>query len=331
MDDLWINKAYIYAVRIMVTGANGFLGSWICRVLSTEHEVTAIIRPHANDYRLFGIDFLKTVRGQEDEFHNIVKAYSPEVVILCDWWGVESDFRNDQEQFSNVKRFGKRISSLNSVSTVIGIGSQAEIGPKFESIPEEVLDAPTTLYGKAKVEVRELLQSKLNPDVRFVWGRTFSSYGPLDSESWFLPSTINKILKRQRVPLTKGEQEWSFLHALDLGLAIGSIVSNENIKGVVNLGNPNTNTISEVAHFIGDFLGASDLLDFGVVPYREDQVMRLSPEITKLKEIAWQPQVEIWSGILSLIEWMTGKEHISINLLNGQTFNFRLPIYASKK
>ena len=314
-----------------MTGANGFLGSWICRVLGTRNEMIAMIRPNSLDFRLGGSESIRIVRGEDDDFNNIVNVHSPEVIVLCDWWGVENDFRHDPRQFSNVDRLSRRISSLNAARTVIGMGSQAEIGQRSKPIAEDILDAPTTLYGKAKVEDREMLERNLNSDVRFVWGRIFSTYGPLDSNSWFIPGTINKILHRQKVALTWGEQEWSFLHAFDLGLALQTIILTDEISGVVNLGNPNTITISEVARFIGNYMGASELLDFGALPYREDQVMRLAPETRKLAEAGWHPQVEIWNGVSSLIDWMSGERHFELNLSNGKTFHFHLPIYDSKK
>lgn len=201
----------------------------------------------------------------------------------------------------------------------------------LDEIDENVNDAPTTLYGYAKVRTRELLQSNLDSSVQFIWGRVFSTYGPLDSESWLIPSTIRKIMDGQRVPLTKGEQEWSYLHALDLGRALQSIVNDKRIVGIVNVGNSKTIKIYELIGLIADYMGNPNLLDFGSIPYRLDQVMKLSPMTTKLNESGWKPEVEIGEGLKSTIDWMRGNSNIDLSLLNGDKVSLQLPAYPFRK
>lgn len=312
-------------MKIAVTGANGFLGSWICRILNDQHEVAALIRLGARDINLYGIHGLRIQQFEESNFNKIIAKWCPDVVILCDWWGVRNEFRNDEFQFTNVERIRGRIFSLREIPTVIGIGSQAEVGPKSNVINEKELDSPTTKYGLAKVEARRVLESNLDANVRFVWGRVFSTYGPLDSDSWLIPSTIRKLLSNQSVDLTKGEQEWSFLHAYDLGQAFKSIIENTQIQGVVNIGNPETITIFEGVQLIGSFLGKRELLNFGRIPYREDQVMKLAPTTEKLTKTGWTPRIELENGIAHLIGWMSGVNSIELKTTDAKSLDLSLP------
>jgi nucleoside-diphosphate-sugar epimerase len=318
-------------MKVAISGANGFLGSWICRVLSEDHQVVGLVRPGAKKRKLHGIRNIDIKILEESHFNKVISEISPDVVILCDWWGVGSEFRNDDFQFTNIERIRKRISSLKYVPTVIGVGSQAEVGPKSNVIGENELDSPTTKYGLAKVEARKVIESTLDSKVRFVWGRIFSTYGPLDSETWFIPDTIRKLLSNQSVALTKGEQEWSFLHAYDLGRAFKSIIENNQIVGTVNIGHPETKTIFQVATFIGDLLDKRKLLDFGRVPYREDQVMRLAPATESLSRFGWTPKIKLETGIAHLISWMTAVDAVGLNTIDNQAINLSLPNYDSIK
>ncbi len=299
--------------------------------MSQQHEVVALVRFGATDSNLYGIHGLQVERFEESIFNQVISKLCPDVVILCDWWGVGNEFRNDDFQFTNVKRFKSRIYCLKEVSTVIGVGSQAELGPKTDVISEDELDSPTTKYGLAKVEARRILESNLDSSVRLVWSRIFSTYGPLDSETWLISGTIRKLLSNQRVALTKGEQVWSFLHAYDLGQAFKSIIENKQIQGVVNIGNPNTTTIFGVAKLIGNLLNKEELLDFGRIPYRRDQVMKLAPATEKLSALGWTPRIELKNGITHLIGWMTGDESIYLKTIDEKSLDLSLPIHDSLK
>jgi nucleoside-diphosphate-sugar epimerase len=324
-------RAILLCMKVVVSGANGFLGSWICRVLHEEHQVVGMVRPGSSERNLLGISGINIKRIEESSFNTEISRESPDVVILCDWWGVGNEFRNDDFQFTNVERVRSRISALKEIPTVIGVGSQAEVGPKSIVITENEIDSPTTKYGLAKVKARKILESTLNEDVRLVWGRIFSTYGPLDSESWLIPSTIRKLLRHQSVDLTRGEQEWSFLHAYDLGQAFKSIIENMQIQGVVNIGNPETITIFETAQFIGSFMGKSELLNFGRISYREDQVMKLAPASEKLTKAGWSPKIDLRNGIPHLIGWMSGVDSIELKTTDAKFLDLSLPSYKSIK
>jgi len=318
-------------VQVLVTGANGFIGSWICRVLTKKHQVVALVRTASDIYRLRDLKSIKVIRGGESAFHDAVKFYSPQVVVMSDWWGVENQFRDSEQQFSNVARLKSRLPVLKEVDKLIGIGSQAELGPKSNWITEEETDAPTTLYGAAKVDARKILQTNLSSRVQFIWSRIFSTYGPLDAETWLIPSTIHKILNGERVALTRGEQDWSFLHSWDLGCAFETMVEDNNIDGIVNVGNEETVKIAEVVKFIGDYMGKSDLLDFGSLPYRPDQVMRLAPVTRKLSNAGWLPRVGIRDGLENMVQWMSGNSSSPLKLSNGKALKLNLPSYGLRK
>ena len=167
-------------------------------------------------------------------------------------------------------------------------------------------------------------------ETRFVWARIFSTYGALDSNDWLIPSTIETLLQERRMPLTQGEQEWSYLHAFDLASAFRTLAENESISGVVNVGNPETVRIHDVATLIGEALDRSDLLGFGDVPYRVDQVMKLAPACEKLTAAGWAPEIELTSGIKHLINWMSYSGDISLQRKSGSALELYLPTRERK-
>jgi len=126
--------------------------------------------------------------------------------------------------------------------------------------------------------------------------------------------------------LTKGEQEWSYLHAFDLAKAFQTVLENSTIEGVVSVGNPHTINLKEAIVEIAHNLEGQQLLEFGAVEYRPDQVMKLKPLCEKLSQAEWSPQVTFKDGIAQTIAWLKGEPSNQLKMISGDTTNFNLPL-----
>ena len=315
-------------MKLIVTGSSGFLGSWICRVVSTSHDVTALVRPTSDLFRLAGINNLTIAPLESEYWPQYVSEIKPDALILADWWGVGNQERNDSRQYENINRMCNMaiVAKEIGVKTVIGVGSQAELGPVANEITEELPDQPTTKYGFAKAESRLKLRSLFkNSDTRFVWMRVFSTYGPLDIGNWLIPQTVDSLSRGETMKLTKGEQEWSYLHAFDLARGFQVALESTSVEGIINIGNPETVNLKEAVLEISKNLNAQNLLEFGAVEYRPDQVMKLKPICEKLTEAGWKPQISFQNGISQTISWLMHKPSNEVKLNSGDVAKFNLP------
>lgn len=315
-------------MKIVVTGASGFLGSWICRVLALNHEVIALVRPTSEVYRLSGIRKVSVVPRETPQWSEFIAEAKPDVLILAGWWGVGNQDRNEERQFENIEAMKQLAFAAreSGAKTVIGVGSQAELGPVENSITEDLPDNPTTKYGMAKAQARLALEEIFKEsETRFVWMRIFSTYGPLDTGAWLIPQTVDSLSRGKAMDLTKGEQEWSYLHAYDLARAFEAVVDNPSAAGTVNVGNPETIILKDAVTKIAQILGAEELLNFGAVAYRDDQVMKLQPTCETLISIGWKPVVSFDSGAAQTIAWLKGQPADELVCLEGEKTTFELP------
>ncbi len=321
-------EVIVSAMKVLVTGASGFLGSWICRLLSEENEVTGLVRESSSLAKISDLKKVKIIRLETNRWSDIVRELRPEVLILNHWSGVNNQRRNDPLQFENINGIHVMAEAALSagVKTIIGVGSQAELGPLVSTISDIELDNPTTVYGQAKVDTRLAIQDLTKgKEARFVWMRIFSTYGPLDEGTWLIPNIVESLMNNREMELTKGEQQWSYLHAYDLATAFRTVIQMPVLKGVINVGNPNTVSVHEVASIIGEILDKKELLRFGAIEYRSDQVMRLEPLCEALKGVGWYPQISFDEGIRQTIDWLQRKPLGPLKMTSGKSLDFKLP------
>ena len=86
-----------------------------------------------------------------------------------------------------------------------------------------------------------------------------------------------------------------------------------------------TITIFEVASIIGEILKKKNLLAFGALDYRPDQVMRLQPLCETLTGLGWRPQIGFVNGVKQTIDWLQGKNLEPLETELGKILKFKIP------
>ena len=298
-------------MRIFLTGATGFLGSYVARELITHgHTVAALLRHPEAAWRISDLkERLRIVAGSLDNIEALsvpLKDFAPQAIVHLGWQGVGNSDRNEPRQARNVPSALELLSMGADVGAKIfvGAGSQAEYGPYQRGIREDDETRPTTLYGLSKLAAFQLCHRlAIERDVRFVWHRIFSTFGPKDNPGWLIPSLIAALLEGRSMPLTRCEQLWSYLHAVDAASAFRLAVEQREMHGVFNLGHPDAVPLRSIVGMVKDIVGGDGRLGFGEVAYRPDQVMLLKPDMTRLRAYGWSAGVDLAAGLKETVEW----------------------------
>jgi nucleoside-diphosphate-sugar epimerase len=229
-------------------------------------------------------------------------------------------------QFGNVNRFRDLLFKLEDIPVVIGAGSQAELGPLEGPAYEDLADNPVTDYGNAKVEARKLFQQRFENSIgtRFVWARIFSTYGPLDSDKWLIPSLIRAQINETPLDLTEGKQLWNFTHAFDFATAVHQAILDSQIRNVVHMASPGTISIREVGDYIEELGGKRGLFNWGAREAREAEVMLLDPRSSVLSKSGWSPSIDLWRGISHLFSWHAGDFSKANEILSSQFLGLKI-------
>ncbi|MCM1284181.1 MAG: NAD(P)-dependent oxidoreductase, partial [Muribaculaceae bacterium] len=197
-------------MKILVTGANGYLGQGIVRqMLDHGHEVTATDFSVADvDARaekiacdLFAVNFPSTYFG------------FPEVVLHLAWR--DGFIHNSTAHIEDLLKHYIFLKKLieDGVKQLAVMGSMHEVGFFEGSINEDTPTNPSSLYGISKNALRQsiMLLCKENSTI-LQWLRGYYIVG----NSEYGASIFSKIVQAEKdgketFPFTSGQNQWDFL------------------------------------------------------------------------------------------------------------------------
>ncbi len=168
-----------------------------------------------------------------------------------------------------------------------------------------------SVYDEAKRFAEALTMAYHNfhgVDTRIV--RIFNTFGPrmrLD-DGRSVPNFIQQALRKE--PLTiygTGEQTRSFCYVDDTIEGIYRLMqSNEHMP--VNIGNPLETSVNDFARTINELTNNPAGLSINASERLGDDPERRQPDITRAKEIlGWEPKVSVRDGLAKTIDYMRGK------------------------
>ncbi len=306
-------------ISVAITGANGFLGSWIARYLQhSGFVVYGFVRKTSSTKRLDGSG-VSVLRVTENELLEQISVIRPNIVVLADWGGVSGEMRNDGEQFLNIARWEKIALACSdaNVSKIIGLGSQAELGYSQIGATEASPELPQNRYAQAKCLAHEALRRTLtNSNTLLTWVRVFSIYGPQDNEHWLIPTLIKNLKEKKTMPLTLCTQTWNYLHVYDLARLIAMVSAKTESISIIHAANPDSAALKDYILKIASKLNGLEYLAFGSILLQPDKVTQLFPNASLALSIGWYPEIDWDAGVNHMLGLKQPKS-ITVESLNA--------------
>jgi nucleoside-diphosphate-sugar epimerase len=147
---------------------------------------------------------------------------------------------------------------------------------------------------------------QFDTDARIV--RIFNTYGSRNDpkDGRVVPEFIMRALRHEPLPVFgDGSQTRSLCYVSDLVEGLRAAMNRPNTKGeVINLGNPDERTVSDLATLIAKLCGSTAGVEH--LPERPDDPYKRCPDITKAKRLlGWSPTVDIETGMRETISYFS--------------------------
>ncbi len=310
-------------MRVLITGAAGFIGSHLCdRFLREGHEVIGLDNfltgSPDNVSHLFGNPNFRFFKYDVTNFIYLEGELDLILHFACPASPV--DYMNHPIHTMKVDSMGTLhtlgLAKLKGARYVFASTSEVYGNPEVHPQPETYWGrvnpiGPRSVYDEAKRFSEALTMAyhrEHGIDTRIA--RIFNTYGPRMrvNDGRVVPNFIYQALTGK--PLTvygDGSQTRSFCYIDDLVEGIYRLAIEEGLSGeVFNLGNPTEHTILDLAKLIIDIAGSPSEIVFTDRPV--DDPDRRKPDITKAKKvIGWEPETSIEEGLKRTVNWFREK------------------------
>lgn len=271
-------------LKILVTGANGYLGQGIVRsILNNGHCVVA------TDFNTQFVD--ERAERIACNLFEVDNPYSffgePDVLLHLAWR--DGFVHYSSAHIDDLPKHYAFIKKMvdGGIQQVAVMGSMHEIGFFEGSINESTPCHPTTPYGIGKNALRDLTQMICKQkNIVFQWLRGYYIVG----NSKFGSSIFSKITAavdegKTEFPFTLGQNQYDFIDYPDFCAQVAAVVGQENEQGIINIcsGKP-----EKLADRVERFIKENDYrikLQYGAFPDRPYDSKAIWGNDTKIRKI----------------------------------------------
>ncbi len=213
-------------MKVIVTGANGFVGSAFVSELLKNHIPTLALDVAFDDQKLPDNPLLTKLKLSIAEIQKLkekVKEGQYDVFVHFAWLGSAGPLRMDE-----------KVQTQNALWTVDCLRTAAELGVKkfvcagsiMEYEVHEVMYAQGSqpglpyIYGVGKVLAHELCKPIANSlGIDLVWTYITNAYGVGEKSPRFINTTLRKIIHHEKLEFTAGTQNYDFIYIDDVAKA----------------------------------------------------------------------------------------------------------------
>ena len=290
-------------MKILLTGATGFLGSYLLKkLIEQEHDVIILKRSNSNTFRI------KDLLNRESMMFDV------------DLDECESIFAVNRFDciIHTATEYGRSENAIRAVieANLILPIRLIELGIRYKV---KTFINTDSYFNKYELGYSSLLNYSLSKKSLLIWLKNLSNkiqianvilehlYGPHDSETKFVQGMIQKIgiQNVNHVALTAGFQKRDFVYVEDVADAYLAILNHSALTEfkfkIFEVGTGQSVEVKTMALLIKEISKSSTQLGFGDLAYRSDEIMDSKADISALLVLGWHPKYSLRAGVAKIL------------------------------
>ena len=298
---------------VLIAVGAWFLGSYLAEKLIKNYRIVVV------DNLSSGLmDNLKNISDIEFIKDNIeLFSYNNKIDIIIDLASrasrVEWETSPVEVALSNSMGTNNLIKlALKNNALFIYVSSSEVYGnPALFSTPESYIGKVDTVSSRSPYDEGKRFSEALVKSYEKEYGlhsiiiRFFNTYGPRMRGGDFYGRVIDRFIKQDlnNDPITvygTGEQTRSFTHVSDTVDAIDLLLQRGKNAEIYNIGNNQETKIIDIAKMVRNLAGSDSDIIFKELP--ENDPLRRSADITKLRKLGWRHKISLEDGIGNTIK-----------------------------
>lgn len=286
-------------MRVLLTGASGFLGRYVLESLYQQGiETVTMGRQYVHD-KAFG-DFIETDLLASPNFTSLVKEAGATHLLHLAWYAEHGKYWTSPLNLRWLEATTRLVEAFCAADgqRVVVAGTCAEYDWSYGYCRESSTPLnPVTLYGSAKDATRRLMMAICaQHQVPCAWGRVFLPFGMGESEQRLIPSLI-EVFRGKRPPFGVNAFAYrDFLHASDVAEGFVTLLKNAE-SGAYNISSSQPVRLGDVVQKLGQLLNADPQAVLDLTVERPGEPLLLVGENLKLKALGWRPAFSLLQGL----------------------------------
>lgn len=302
--------------KVIITGANGFIGTALCRELSQQGaDVIAVVRNNEEDISAISdIPNIKIVYCDLSGFKDLGKyipARGIDAVYHLAWVGTAGPLRGDADvQMNNIQYTCDTVKACAALECKRFIFASSimeyEIGALMETDEKPGIN---TLYSSAKLAADYMARTIANSlGIAYIKAVISNVYGPGERSPRLINSSIRKLLAGEHCAFSLGEQIYDFVYITDAAKAFTAIGE----KGIANkayyIGSLSPRPLKDFLCEMRDQVDPGIEIGLGEIPYNGISLTYNEFDIYAVRnDTAFTPLVSFAEGIKNTIDWIKGE------------------------
>ena len=300
--------------KVVVTGANGFIGTALCNeLISRGHKVFAVVRERkptgSTCEQLAGASLIRCDINNYNDLTKYILDRDIDIFYHLAWAGTSGQLRGDvHRQMDNVR------GTCDAVKAASELGCARFVFPSsiMEYEAWEIMESasnipmPGFVYSAAKISADYMgraIASQYN--LSYIRALVSNIYGPGENSERLINTSLKRLLRKEHCSFSAGDQMYDFVYIDDAIRAFAAIGDSGKDGKTYYVGSGHPKPLKEFLKILGVYSGFPSGIGLGEMPFNGISLDYSSFDMDAVqRDTGFAVNVSFEEGIKRTVAWM---------------------------